>query len=401
MSETITVRTVRSIAEVEELRECWSSWQTQPLSDIDMYLAMLRSRPENLRPHIILLSRDGRPDAMLVGILQKSRIRFRLGYWKFLAPRARILGFAHGGLLGNQCAENAESVVSELLKCLREDEAEAAVLHNIGIDSPLYSTALHLPGPFRRDRAPQVDTHCSMVLPDRFEEVEQALSREHRKDIRRMARKLTDDSRGDVRVRRFSTVTDLPEMIEHVEDVAKATYQRALGVGFAKNPAVIARLRLCAQHGYLRTYVLFVSGRPCAFAVGTLYQATYHTDYLGYSPSYAKYSPGTFLFMNILQDLCADGVKAVDFGYGDEMYKQRFGNRKWEEGRLHMFSTTPRGICLNVLRTSSTFLDRIARRTLQRFTLFATLKRRWRKALKDRQASVIKRPPEAARSTPA
>jgi hypothetical protein len=400
MSGTITVKIVRSVAEVEDLRDCWSSWQNQPVSDIDMYLAMLRSRPEILRPHIILLSRDGKLDAMLVGILQKSRMPFRFGYWKFLAPQARVLGFAYGGLLGNQSAENAESVVSELVKCLRENEAEAVVLHNIRTDSPLYSTALHLPGSLRRDRMPQVDTHCSMVLPSRFEEVEQGLSREHRKDIRRMARKLNDDSRGDLRVRRFSTVADLPEMIENVEEVAKETYQRALGVGFTKKSAMIARLSLCAQQGHLRTYVLFVSGQPCAFAVGTLYRGTYHTDYLGYSPTYAKYSPGTFLFMNILQDLCADGVKAVDFGYGDEMYKQRFGNLKWEEGRLHLFSTTPRGICLNVLRTSSTLLDVVARRILQRFALFTVLKTKWRKALKNRQAAAVKRPSEAA-GTPA
>jgi hypothetical protein len=76
-----TIRVIRSPEEIEEVRAQWTSWQHHPTSDIDFYLEVNRSRrPAIVRPHILLLNRDGRPDAMLIGRLEKTRMEFRFAH---------------------------------------------------------------------------------------------------------------------------------------------------------------------------------------------------------------------------------------------------------------------------------------------------------------------------------
>jgi len=78
-----TVRVCRTVADIEEIRPFWASWKGYRDSDIDFYLEFIRTRQEVLRPHVIVLSRDGRPDALLIGRLEKTRIDSKIGYLGF------------------------------------------------------------------------------------------------------------------------------------------------------------------------------------------------------------------------------------------------------------------------------------------------------------------------------
>src|SRR6266404_9117806 len=107
-------------------------------------------------------------------------------------------------------------------------------------------------------------------------------------------------------------------MIRDVEDVAKKAWQRLRGGGFIGTEHMRKRLHLAGCKGWLRAYILYVENRPCAFSLGTLYGDTFYWDFTGYDPQYDRYSPGVFLFMRMLEDLCPQSVKLVDFGFGEE-----------------------------------------------------------------------------------
>jgi CelD/BcsL family acetyltransferase involved in cellulose biosynthesis len=47
---------------------------------------------------------------------------------------------------------------------------------------------------------------------------------------------------------------------------------------------------------------------------------------LAYDPEYSRFSPGTIEWLELFQEAAKRGVEMVDFGYGDDRYKQRFGN---------------------------------------------------------------------------
>jgi hypothetical protein len=378
----VSVRVLRSVSEVEEIRGTWMQMQRNPNADIDFFLTVLRTRPQILRPHIILCYRDGIPEAMLVGRLENGHVDLKIGYADFLRPRARMLIFIHGGLLGNPGSDTCEILVREVMKSLRLGEADIAFFNHLRADSPLYVSLACQPGVLNRDYFPALQIHRSMTMPASAEEFWLRLSPKVRKNQRWQAKKLLTDHTGRVRINCFRETSELELMFQDVEKVAKKTYQRGLGVGFVDSSEVRMFLHLKAEKEWLRTYVLYVADRPCAFWSGTLYRGEFHSDCMGYDPEYGKYSPGMYLITRVIEDFCkqdgAGRVAGIDFGLGDAQYKEILGDISWEDASVYMFGPTLRGAGLNAFRTPIMFVERICRKTLERTNLTQKVKRLWR-----------------------
>jgi Acetyltransferase (GNAT) domain len=376
------VQVLRTLEEIEHIRGVWSTFQQHPNADIDFYRLVCRVRPEILRPHVIVLYREGRPEAMLVGRLVKGTIDLSIGYGRMLKIPTRLLTVVYGGLLGNVSSENAKAMMAEVSNALDRGEADAALFTFVRTDSSIYPFILRSPGPIHRDYFPAEQPHWSMKLPCNIEAVYDEMSGDHRKELRRMERKLLSDYSRDVKVDCLREAADLHGMFRDLEEIAKRTYQRGLGAGFADTPEMRQRFRFETEKGWLRSYILYVAGRPCAFWVGTLYKGTFHSGFMGYDPGYQRYSPGSVLQMKVLEDLCKDGVKELDFGLGDAMYKQRLGNCSWREASVYMFAPTLAATAINALRTPTMVLDRTLRKALECTKLLEKVKKSWRSRVK-------------------
>ncbi|MGD1154819.1 MAG: GNAT family N-acetyltransferase [Terriglobia bacterium] len=383
MHEHLTVRVIRDFAEIENMRSTWESWQHHPSSDIDYYLSRFKLRPEFLRPHVIVVHRDGRPDALLVGRLDHLRLDLKLGYVHLLKPRVHVLNFVYSGLLGNQSPENCDIILGEILKSLRDRGADFAAFDNVRVPSPLYDLALSLPNFLMRDHFPEVNLHCRMTVPPSVEDIYRGLSAKARKNLKWQAKQLLKSEAFSAQIACFRGSEEVDRMIRDVEYVARKTYQRGLGVGFVDNPEMRERLALAARKGWLRTYVLYLRNQPSAFCVGTAYGGTYYTDFVGYDPQYAKYSPGTFLLMRMFEEFCSDGLQQVDFGYGVEGYKQRFGSCTWNEAKLRIYAPTARGLALKLLIGQMLLIDHLVRRILSGIKVLPRLKKFWRKQVRN------------------
>jgi hypothetical protein len=377
VADTVTTGVLRSLKEIEEVRSIWTSWHGHPDSDIDIYLEMLNLNPGIMEPYVIILCRGGHPDAMLIGRITHTRMRFQVGYLSLRSPGVRVLTVVYRGLRGNASAENSRIFVDEILTCLRKGQADAALLEHVRADSFIYSLAEQLPGFLSRDPSPVLHMHRSMTLPSRTEDIFNGLSRKVRHNQRWQAKKFLSDHSGNVTVKVFRDGTDLENLIQAAEEIAKQTYQRGLGVGFADKASTRGLLTLTAKKGWLRAYVLYVGDKPCAFWIGTLYEGTFYSNFMGYDPSYEKYSPGTFLLMRVMENLCIDKVGSIDFGHGDASYKERFGNCDWQEGPIHIFAPTLMGLRLRILRMTAIF-DQFMKRTLERTKLLPKIKKIWR-----------------------
>jgi hypothetical protein len=382
---SLSVRTLRSFEEVEELRSVWESWQFHPNSDIDYYLSRFKLRPEFLRPNVIVVCRDGVQDAMLVGRLDKLPMEFRLGYWRWSRWEMRVLSFPYAGLLGNGSQDNVRMMVDEIMRSLREREAETASLVNVRVGSPLYEAATQIPGFMSRDHCLIPYLHCSFSVPPKTDNLYRRISSKSRNTLRRQAKKILQDHDGEIQFKSFQSPADLEVMTRDVEEVARKTYQRGLGVGFKDNQEIRVRLCLAARKGWLRSYVLYVCGKPSAFWVGTLYRGTHHLDFLGYDPTFESYSLGTFLLTKVLEEQCGNGVGIVDFGYGEEAYKQRFGDSRWNEATVRIFAPSMRGLVLNLVSTQSLLVDRLVKSGLQQIGLLSRLKKTWRRRVTNRK----------------
>ena len=379
------LRVARSLSEVEALRGFWAASPGHRDSDIDFFLMIVQSYPEVLRPHVIALYRDGEPEAILVGRLERKRLKFRVGYLSVACPWARCLTFVYGAIHGDSSAQNTEILLREVMNCLKHDEADLAMLEFVPLESPLYRLALTLPGIRSRDTLPASQGHESLVIPDTVEEVYRRMSSSRRKNLRREIKKLETHPTGRAKIVCYRATTELDLLFRDTEEVAKKTYQRGLGAGFADTPQIRKRLEMAAENGWLRAHLLYLGERPCAFWIGMLYNGTFVSEYMAYDPEFRQWSPGMVLIMCVIEGFCnranGDIVKELDFGLGHAEYKEALCSNHWLEAAVYIFSPTAKGLLLKSLRTSTRLIDSFARRLLASTTLFRRLKRAWRDRL--------------------
>lgn len=375
-----SVRVFRSAAEIEQIRDAWMAWQHHPNSDIDFYLMIQASKGDSLKPYIAVLYRDSKPEAILVGRIEDSSIDIRLGYFRLFAPKVRILNIVYEGGLGNLSETNAAAMIGDILLALDRGEADLAIFRYLHVDSPAYRVATQLPGLLQRDHCLSSQAHRRMTLPSSVEAFRSRFSGKVRKNHKWQAAKLLREHNGDVRVQGFRHPSELEQLFRDAETVACKTYQRGLGVGFEDNPAMRRRLDFEAARGSLLAYILYVAGRPTAFWIGSVYKHTYFSSFMGYDPSLAQYSPGTYLLLEVIESFCTDNsnCQAVDFGLGDAAYKSLLGDSVWQEASVYVFGSTAKGLAINALRTPVILIDGWLKKGLDRVKFLGRVKRFWR-----------------------
>jgi len=378
MSEQFGVRVVRTKEEIERIRSTWAQWQKDPRADVDFFVHDHCLTPGIVRPHIVVIYRRGQPDAMLVGKIVQGRVSdFSIGPWCFFRPNVRALRVPEGGLLGNVSTENCLILVGEIMKVLREREADLASFSELRIDCPMYDLVTRLPNFMARDPFPDINPHYVVRLPRSIEAFYRELVPEVRWNVKRCARRsrqLEREYSGSVTICCYREPAELDRMMHDVEEVAKKTWQRGLGRGFRNSEAMRRHYALAVRSGWLRGYVMYVAGRPCAFWVGTLYGGAYYADFTGYDPALAKYSPGTCLLIRVFDDLCRNNVSEISFGRGFEEYKHHFANCQWQAACTHIYSLSPKGIGLKALQTVTRGASALMKWTLQQAGFLERLK---------------------------
>jgi Acetyltransferase (GNAT) domain len=344
------------------LRETWKSWQGSRDSDLDFFSSAVRSRGMACRPHVIVLNRGGKPDAMLVGLREHKTMPVKLGRITICQPRADVLEFVHGSVRGRASDENCAALVQQVVQSLNQGEADLAVWEQLGVDSPLYSCMLQLQHFPRGVRHPCRDDHWVMNFPKGLDAFLASLGRSQRSKLRRKYQKVLGRFAGRMRVVQFRTATDLEPAVSVMEQIASKSEKRRSGFGFFDTPQLREQMAIAAQEGWLRIYVLYLEDKPAAFWMGTLYERCLQADQVGYDPIWGEFSPGIFLFLNILESLRDADIDTVDFGRGSSQLKQCFAALRRVEACAHIYASTMRGLRLNLLSATSRRATILARR---------------------------------------
>jgi len=110
-------RTIRDLRELESLRAIWKSWPGTRDSDPAFFASAVRSRGSGCRPHVIVQTRDARPDAILVGLRECKKIPVKLGRFTISAAD-QSPGICTGGLRGNASDGNCVALLQEVMRSL-------------------------------------------------------------------------------------------------------------------------------------------------------------------------------------------------------------------------------------------------------------------------------------------
>lgn len=393
-SNGYTVETAKDFNDVLALREDWhrmtllsthrrtlNAIALDPAVDLDFYLTEVRSGKETVRPHIIVLKRDGVAKSILVGRVEERPLQIALGYKRISSSPARVLTLMHCGMLGEDSEEYASVLVDFVKKSLRDHEADVAWFYGMELDSPFYHVVKKAGNWITRDYCPALMRRWRIRLPASYDELFRQLSGNTRHNLKRYSKRLLGAFGDQLTVRSFRKLNEVEKVLSDTEAIAAKTYQRGLDVGFDSN-GMRRRMMLAAERGWLRAHILYCAGKPSAYWNGALYQRTFFTWTTGYDPDLSDSRPGTFLLQRMLEELCREqSADIVDFGFGDAQYKRDWCDHEHFQASLFLFAPTLQGICLNMFHGSLVTASNAARKLLARTEVVARLKRAWRSRL--------------------
>jgi hypothetical protein len=385
-SSSFTLQTIRDLREVEVLRGDWKSWQTTRDSDLDFFRGIVRSRGDGCRPHVLVLSRDGKPDALLAGLRYRTKIPVKLGSLTMHHSQVDVLEFVYGGLLGNASRENCEAFVQGVLQSLADGDADMALWPRLDVSSVLYDCAQRLPSPALRDPSPPLYDHWFMDFPKSLDAFLASLERPQRSKLRRKYNRVLNSFPGKVQVRCFQTTGDLEQAISDMERIAVNSVKRRLGYGFFDSQMTREQMLVEAERGWLRIYILYIDEKPVSFWKGTLYERSLRSEHVGFDAAWSAFSPGIFLFLYILESLREEGLTTVDLGYGYGQLYECFGTVRRTEARVQIYAAKIGALHVKFLQTAAQYTTRLIRRApFLTWARRAVWKRRQAKARRARQ----------------
>lgn len=362
-STVLTVEALRDLPALETVRDAWKSWQQARDSDIDFFASLVRSRGSSCKPYVLVLLRNGKPDALMVGSQDQRRIPIRIGSLALFQPKLDVIEFVYGGLLGNGSRENCATLVQSLMQALKAREADLALWRHLDVDALLYTTATQLPHFFLRDHCRKRRDHWFLEYPKGLDAFLGQLGHSQRSKLRRKYSKFLKTFGGRICIRCFRTADELPSAFHDMEAIADNSLKRQLGFGFFSTPQNREQLLAEAALGWLRVYILYVDGKPISFWKGTLYQSCVQSDHVGFDSAWSTFSPGIFLFLSVIEDLRDLGVHTIDFGTGSGQFYESFARRRRSETRVQIFAPRFKALCFNLLQTVAHHLTQLIQRT--------------------------------------
>lgn len=316
---------------------------------------------------------NGHSVGRFIGVREPFRYDVHFGpltLFKWRTQRLRIIG--EYGVVGRSGADLLATAIAEL--ALRE---HSVTLQAIPSDSPLYEAARHLRQlgavhvrPFYPDAA-----RHRLVTGGDFETYLKGLSKSTRQTFRQTLRKLHENHAIELRV--YERPEDVEEFVGRAATVARTTYQqKRLGLGFTDAEGVARRVRLAAENGWLRSFVLFCDGAPAAYVEGYQGGGRWFTFQIGHDPKWSALSLGTACQLEVLRYLMesADRPRIIDYLEGDMDYKRRLCN-------VHVMETTievtERASSVSLLPRAQAILDG-AYRCVRALLIFLGWKRKRR-----------------------
>ena len=253
-------------------------------ADPDFYLALAASRPTFVRPHAVVVERDGGPRRCVVARVEDTRLPD--------AVRLRRAAAAAGALdhdpvrrhLG-ATDELAPLLIRELRKPLAAGAADVLCIPALrdGL-AAAPRRARGGPGLLREPHVP-VGTHRRLELADSYQEFLRSRSKSSRESAKRYRKKVDRELGDRLELRIYRDPADIDTIFADTEPVAAQTYQRALGVALADTPQQRALIEVGLRRGWFRCYVAYLDGRPIAFWPGYAYDGTFYIGTPGYDPA--------------------------------------------------------------------------------------------------------------------
>jgi CelD/BcsL family acetyltransferase involved in cellulose biosynthesis len=221
-----------------------------------------------------------------------------------------------------------------------------------------------------------------MTVPESVNALFGRWGRKERHNFRNAENKLSRTYNGQVAFRCFQDEKDADCFISHAEQIARKTYQRALGVGFRDDVLNHSLIRLAGRRGWLLSHILYIENRPVSFQAAIRYGDTLFIEDIGYDPDFRSDHPGKNLFLKVATTLCGSAdIRYIDFGFGHSRYKQSLCDHSWNESSVYLFPQTIGGTAAQALVAGDLLVSKVLTRLMEGTRLQERIKTTWRSRL--------------------
>lgn len=381
MNELTSGYNIKHVCDTKELKQHYEAfWETitKHNDDFDINAQIdhfiLVNEKYNAEPHVLLIEKDNVPQALLAGRIEQGYQDLTFGFIRLFKFKMNICTFIFGGVL---CTPD-ESVCNHIIESLRILQKKR------NVDLIRFSSCNSGSLLFRKICEQKLviiskpQRHHKYKLPGTVEEYLESKSKSHRKNLNYYSRKLKKDFHN-ILVAKFTGLDDFDKLMEDGETIASKTYQRGMNEGFINDVLTRSRFLLAAKKGWLRCYILYLDNTPVSFQMGFEYDGCYYVQGKGYIPELSNYRVGTYLSMQVLEDLINDPNMFIwDFGMGDAEYKRNYSTTSMEERFISLHSPTIR----NVLIYSIMNIFSIISKTIENIIVRVKLKNKIKKIFK-------------------
>lgn len=340
------------------------------------FLPYTAENPQVGDPYVALFAPDAEPEGLLVGRCTEARTRRRIGPLRIPLPRLRRLELVYGGCRALGPAARTW-LVSHLCELLERGDFDCIAVSQLPTDDPLCEllrAGLSRPGDAVEQRIP----HWFAELLDADGEPLDKRSSRTLNRARRRDRELVKAYDSAVELRELGRTETLEEFIASAAAIGARSYQGAIGVGVQDDARWRTMLGIPARSGALRAFLLVAKGEPIAYAVGPVHAGTFSLLATAYLPEHAQRSPGTYLLRRVIERLRTEGIRWLDFGFGEAAYKERHGTLKREECNLHFFGRSAAARTARLLETGARAFEVHFRGWLERAGWLDRVRRAWR-----------------------
>ena len=387
----LKITTLRKPEDVEKIRHIWDEIQQRepfpvPNTDIKRYMTYIKASSDNVQPYIILMERNNLPVAMTIGRIEKRRFDLKLGYKTLFGASLRCLSIMYGGIMGQLSNDLCTALMGELMNALRRREADVVFLNHLRIDSPIYKLCTTVPHFITRSHFEPAQPHWQTYIPDTVEEFYSRISRSRKRRWNRNVRQLEKMSSSGIKVVCYRHLSDVHHLVNVAMQIEKPTYKDGLEVGFTDSALNWALLEQAAQDGRLKAYILYVGDEPCAFQIDLQYGKVQFAEYGSFDPRWSRGSPGIVILIKVLEQLCQEpDIRVMDFGFGDALFKKKFGTHCWLEKSVCIYAPRLRPILFNIAMSANQACCLVLHRALTYLKLDTWVKRNWRRMLRRRK----------------
>ena len=317
------------------------SVKVEPLQDLSWLL-----EEEEVNENIYVCLYKKNQELLAYSVLRKQFRPLKLYFGEFTIYSFSFYRYEMWAeILFKSQIENKELIVSAFVQFILENLKKNEVLSIEGL--PLHSELRAALIQKRHLDLGQPFQHQSIVMPAMLEDYLKQMSTRSRKSVQYSQRKVKKDFTCVLQV--LDSKEGIEDFLDKAIEISKQTYQwNLLGLGLRNREGLKKTLSNWESKGALRCYLLILDGSPVSFMLGYIYQTTYYYIDVGFDPAWSKYSVGSVLQMEVLEDLykLPSPPEVFDFSTGYGEHKARFGNHQQNEINMILLP----GTMLNSIR---------------------------------------------------